>query len=114
MKVAGGRRRSWACADMGWRGWRRGGEGGAHGQREALRKRCGGAWALSGRQNLLQLRRGKGGRGKALRFPKLGEEMGGGGSGTLETSGAARLGICGWASCPVGKEGSVSVSLQDP
>lgn len=41
-----------------------------------LRKRCGGAWALSGRQDLLQLRLGRGGRGEALQFPRLGERWG--------------------------------------
>lgn len=35
------------------------------------------------------------------------------GSGALE-SGAARLGHCGWASCPVGEKGSSSAPRQDP
>lgn len=72
----------------------------------------GGGGPLSGRQDPFHLRLRKGGWERDLDLCKLGERWGMGSSGTLEKYGVARQG--GWASCPVGEEGSSSASFQDP
>ena len=81
---------------------------------QAPRKRCGGAGRgpSSGRQDPFHLKLRKGGWEGDPNLCKLGERWGMGSSGTLEKCGVARQG--GWASCPVGEEGSSSASFQDP
>lgn len=68
---------------------------------------------MSRRQDPFHLRLRKVGWERVPDLCKLGERWGVGGSGTLEKWSRGG-GAGGWASCPVGEEGSSSASFQDP